>query len=140
MLKKMKRKITTNRHKMDGYVVYILRSEVNKDLMYCGMSRDYKSRLRQHNGELAGGGQYTSNNRPWKIAAIIPVSSKEEALKVEWWTKAKNYPFSEQNKIPTCDAVTRRVYLIIQSMKRHHLTNIQFFDEDFTNCYKNMLL
>lgn len=112
------------------YVVYVLRSEVNPDLMYYGMTNDIQRRLRQHNCEIAGGGQYTSNNRPWKIAVLIPVESKQQALQVEYLTKAKNYPHLANN-IPTSDAVTRRKYLIQYSMHKHNLTNIQIFDKDF---------
>jgi putative endonuclease len=111
------------------WVVYILRSTVNSDLMYCGMTNDIRRRLRQHNGIIKGGGKYTSTNRPWKLSLLIPVNSKPQALSVEYWTKAKNY--KSQVDIPTDCPVKRRVYLVKTSMKKHDLNDLLTFDEQF---------
>jgi len=51
---------------------------------YVGMTTDPLRRLRQHNGELKGGGRYTSKWRPWRIRAIFgPYANRSEALKAE---------------------------------------------------------
>lgn len=139
------------------YVVYVLRSQTNKNLMYCGMTSDIRRRLRQHNGHLAGGGKYTSANRPWHLAAIIPISvrgedtaqAKSRALKVEYWTKAKNYAVEgytqpgpagyrrpARREIPTQDAVTRRVWLLQETTRRHGLQEPLWFDPDLQVCWK----
>lgn len=63
---------------------YVLRSVTNPNLMYCEMTNNLRRRLRQHNGCITGGGKYTSANRPWKLAALIPhLQDKSQALKVE---------------------------------------------------------
>jgi len=127
------------------FFVYVLRSENNKNLMYCGYTNNVKRRLRQHNGLIKGGGKYTSANRPWNLACVIPTNTKSEALKVEYWLKAKNYPCKSfldtstdaitRSDIPCHDPVVKRVFLIRNSMLRHNLTNILFLDDDLRNEY-----
>jgi predicted GIY-YIG superfamily endonuclease len=139
------------------YVVYVLRSETKKNMMYCGMTNDFRRRIRQHNGEIKGGGKYTSANRPWKLAALIPIKSdledaeennkvcKSKALKVEYWTKAKNYPLQgfegkeytrpPKKAIPRDDAVTRRVWLVRETLRKHKLPEPFWFDEEFEECW-----
>ena len=111
------------------WVVYVLRSHTNPNLMYVGCTNNIQRRLRQHNGLIKGGGKYTSANRPWALALIVPVKDKSDALKVEYWAKAKNY--SSQSGIPRTDPVTRRKYLIHKSMQMHGYTNIIYFDSSF---------
>ena len=51
---------------------------------YVGCTTDPKRRLRQHNGEIVGGGKYTSKHRPWRMKAIFgPYANQSEALKAE---------------------------------------------------------
>ena len=51
---------------------------------YVGASTDPRRRLRQHNGEITGGGRYTSKHRPWVIRAVYgPFDGQSEALKAE---------------------------------------------------------
>lgn len=51
---------------------------------YVGMTTDPKRRIRQHNGEIKGGGRYTSKHRPWSMRAIYgPYADRSEALKAE---------------------------------------------------------
>jgi structure-specific endonuclease subunit SLX1 len=70
------------------YVVYVLRSESEPNLMYCGCTNNIRRRLRQHNGCIKGGGKYTSMARPWKLAALIPnLKDKSQALRVEYWSE-----------------------------------------------------
>lgn len=45
-----------------GWYVYMLRCADGS--LYTGVARDVERRLRQHNGELAGGARYTSGRRP----------------------------------------------------------------------------
>lgn len=75
------------------YFVYVIQSQqvrVGKrgkplpGFHYVGMTTDPKRRLRQHNGEIVGGGRYTSKHRPWKLKAIYgPYADRSEALKAE---------------------------------------------------------
>jgi putative endonuclease len=118
------------------HVVYILRSEADRNLMYIGMTNNMERRLKQHNGIISGGGEYTSENRPWKIVVLIPVASKSDALKIEYSLKAKNY--INKSKIPE-DVIQRRIYLIIESMKKYGFSEIKFFDSELEKCFHNTI-
>lgn len=51
---------------------------------YVGCSTDPKRRLRQHNGEIVGGGRYTAKHRPWVLRAVWgPYPDQSSALKAE---------------------------------------------------------
>lgn len=51
---------------------------------YVGMTTDPPRRLRQHNGEIVGGGRYTSKHRPFEPRALYgPYDSRSDALKAE---------------------------------------------------------
>jgi predicted GIY-YIG superfamily endonuclease len=51
---------------------------------YVGATTDPLRRLRQHNGEILGGGRYTSKHRPWELRAVYGTySGQSEALKAE---------------------------------------------------------
>ncbi len=49
-----------------GWYTYLLVSEVN-GRTYVGVTTDLERRLRQHNGELAGGARATRAHRPWRL-------------------------------------------------------------------------
>lgn len=51
---------------------------------YVGCTTDVARRLRQHNGEIAGGAKYTSQHRPWVLKTFYgPYYGQSEALKAE---------------------------------------------------------
>lgn len=51
---------------------------------YVGATTDPLRRLRQHNGELSGGGKFTSRNRPHILKAVFgPYKNRSEAMKAE---------------------------------------------------------
>lgn len=55
---------------------------------YVGSTTDPARRLKQHNGEVKGGGKYTSKHRPWKMKAIYgPYNNRSDALKAEYALK-----------------------------------------------------
>lgn len=95
-------------------VVYVLRSITNPNLFYVGYTNNIERRIRQHNGLIAGGGKYTSTNRPWELACLIFCAEKSmdksEALRVEYWAKAKNHP--DKSPIPKHCPVVKRIWLI----------------------------
>lgn len=113
----------------DLIVVYVLRSVTKPNMMYVGYTTNIVRRLRQHNGIIKGGGKYTSANRPWRLAALVPVKSKSDALKLEYWAKAKNY--SSQAGIPRNDPIERRIYLLERSMSKNNYTEVIYFDPEF---------
>jgi len=73
--------------------VYVLQSQKPRfnqkgdrlaGFFYVGSTTDYRRRLRQHNGEIKGGGKYTSQHRPWLPAALYgPYGGRSEAFKAE---------------------------------------------------------
>ena len=76
------------------YVIQSLEPRRNKrgkalpGLHYVGMTTDPARRLRQHNGEIKGGGRYTSKHRPWEARACYgPYHTRSEALKAEYALK-----------------------------------------------------
>lgn len=51
---------------------------------YVGSTTDPARRLRQHNGEIKGGGKYTGSLRPWEPRALYgPYADRSEAMKAE---------------------------------------------------------
>ncbi len=63
------------------WFVYLLRC-INNSL-YCGVNNDLDKRLRQHNGEIAGGAKYTRANGPCVLAYQEQVKDRSTALKRE---------------------------------------------------------
>ena len=48
-----------------------------------GVARDLEKRLRQHNGELAGGPRYTSGRRPVQLLWSAPAADRSTAQQRE---------------------------------------------------------
>lgn|GEM_PF-1716455 len=64
-------------------MVYVLRS-ASADLRYVGCTADLPRRLRQHNGDLAGGARFTRRGRPWAVARVYgPFAGRGEAQRAE---------------------------------------------------------
>lgn len=63
------------------YYVYIVQCKGGN--YYTGISMDVKRRLRQHNGELAGGAVYTRTRRPVKLVHIEPYLTRHKAASRE---------------------------------------------------------
>jgi putative endonuclease len=66
----------------EGWWVYVV--QCADGTLYTGIARDLDRRLRQHNGELAGGPRYTSGRRPvkllwWDTASDRSVAQQREA-------------------------------------------------------------
>ena len=65
---------------IDWYV-YLLRC--SDDTLYTGITKNVVRRLRQHNGELAGGAKYTRAKRPVELVWSDRCASRSEACKRE---------------------------------------------------------
>lgn len=51
---------------------------------YVGSTTNPARRLKQHNGNIRGGGKYTAQHRPWKPRALYgPYKNRSEAFKAE---------------------------------------------------------
>ncbi len=61
--------------------VYILGCADNT--LYTGVAKDLEKRLRQHNGELAGGPKYTSGRRPVSLLWCEAAENRSEAQQRE---------------------------------------------------------
>jgi len=60
--------------------VYILRSDVDPDRHYVGVTGDVDNRLAWHNHEPCG---HTVEHRPWSLAVVIEFPTKQQALRFE---------------------------------------------------------
>ena len=77
-----------------NYFVYILK-EIDGNRTYVGFTTNTTRRIKQHNGELAGGAKYTRGKK-WEYAYLKKYSFKSDAMKGEFKLK-KNYKL--RNKI-----------------------------------------
>jgi len=72
-----------------AWFVYVLVSRsplLRKPLgrTYVGTTTDVDRRLRQHNGELAGGARSTRAGRPWVVGRVLgPFAGRGAALRIE---------------------------------------------------------
>lgn len=68
---------------MAGWFAYVLVSTRSRRT-YVGVALDVERRLRQHNGEIAGGARSTRAGRPWRIGVVRgPYPTRGEAQAVE---------------------------------------------------------
>lgn len=79
---------------MATYFVYLLRCADGS--LYCGITTHPARRLRQHNGELSGGGRYTRSRRPVRMVACRTCADKAAALSLE--ARLKQLPRHEKLK------------------------------------------
>ncbi len=64
------------------WFVYVLCSAGGRT--YVGVTTDVDRRVRQHNGELAGGARATRAHRPWQVGRVHgPVATRGAAQKLE---------------------------------------------------------
>jgi putative endonuclease len=66
---------------VSNWFVYLLRCSDNT--FYAGVATDIERRVKQHNGELAGGARYTRGRRPVSVVWQQDCDSRSEALKRE---------------------------------------------------------
>jgi putative endonuclease len=75
-----------------AWFVYKLRGDAGRT--YVGASTDVERRLRQHNGELAGGARSTRTDTNWKVEKVYgPFADAGAALTFEamWKSNRKRY-------------------------------------------------
>jgi len=71
----------TRSREPDLWWVYMVRC--SDETLYVGITLSLARRLKQHNGELAGGARYTRSRRPVALAWRDSVGSRGEALALE---------------------------------------------------------
>ena len=70
-------------HGREGFV-YILRSDVNRDRHYVGLSSDVERRLHWHNTGPAG---VTVHDRPWPLVVSLEFADAKAAGRFEHYLK-----------------------------------------------------
>lgn len=107
---------TMTLQKSAEWVVYILRSVTSPMRTYAGATNNIIRRIRQHNGELAGGAVATKTTRPWKIHALVYgfQNDKCRALRCEWFTKIKHY----KGTLPGSNGIDKRMFLLKYAMEK----------------------
>ncbi|MDJ0878068.1 MAG: GIY-YIG nuclease family protein [Halieaceae bacterium] len=80
---------------MADWHVYLLRCCDGS--FYTGIARDLERRLRQHNGELAGGARYTRGRRPVELAWSEPCADRGAAQSRE--AEVRKLPRSEKLRL-----------------------------------------
>ncbi len=85
------------------FFVYLLVSVHHPHQTYIGKTNDLKRRLRQHNGEIAGGAKRTRKYAPWKMVyAVHGFRSEKQALRFEWMWQ---HPYKSRYTRDTCRAL-----------------------------------
>ena len=72
-------------HGIGKRFVYILRSGVDPDRHYVGVTSDVDNRLEWHNH---GPGGQTTEHRPWSVVVVIEFPTEKEALRFERYLKS----------------------------------------------------
>jgi putative endonuclease len=65
--------------------VYVIRSEIDRNRYYSGITSDVRRRLDTHN---SGGSRHTAPLRPWHLVASVEFSSERSAVLFESYLKS----------------------------------------------------
>lgn len=87
---------------MSGWCVYMVRCADGS--LYTGITSSLERRLRQHNGELAGGAKYTRNRRPVRLLWSEVQSDRGAASRREYAIKQ----LSVQQKLRLIDEPAKK--------------------------------
>lgn len=68
----------------DKTIVYVLRSGVDPNRYYSGLTSDIEGRLATHN---SGGSAHTARLRPWQVVVAIEFSRERSAVAFERYLK-----------------------------------------------------
>lgn len=73
---------------IEDWCAYLLLSS-DSHKTYVGVTYDIRRRLRQHNGEIAGGAKAARTGRPWSLVCTVRgFGTRSEACQFEWRWKA----------------------------------------------------
>ena len=81
-----------------SWFVYLLSTVDAPIRTYVGATLDINRRLRQHNGELAGGARATSMvpGGWYRVCYVSGFENQREALRFEWWWKRRSAVFRKK--------------------------------------------
>jgi predicted GIY-YIG superfamily endonuclease len=65
--------------------VYILRSQIDREHYYTGITDDLKARLAKHNAKEVS---HTSKYVPWELKTHVAFSDDQQAVKLERYLKS----------------------------------------------------
>ena len=65
--------------------VYVLKSRVDPDRYYTGVTSDWRARLEAHN---AGRCLHTASGRPWQVDVIVQFADERRAVAFERYLKS----------------------------------------------------
>jgi putative endonuclease len=65
--------------------VYVLRSELDPNRYYTGLTSDISARIEAHN---AGRCSHTASGRPWRVDVVVEFSNEQRAVKFERYLKS----------------------------------------------------
>ncbi len=71
------------------WIVYLL--ACRNTHFYCGITTNLEQRIKQHNGELPGGGKYTRANRPCRLVYQEYAADRSTASQREYEIKAMSH-------------------------------------------------
>ena len=99
------------------WVVYVIQgtSPDGKKPYYVGCTTDVARRIRQHNGEIAGGARSTSRSHSWELRVLHgPYFGRSEAQRVEYALKhsrrgARRLTWTPEDH-PLCRVATSSMY------------------------------
>ncbi|CAG8505008.1 13075_t:CDS:2 [Ambispora gerdemannii] len=106
------------------YCCYLTRSLQPKytDYVYIGTTPDPIRRLRQHNGELAGGAARTVSRRPWTyVLFVYGFPSSRAATQFEWaWQqegKSRHFTTNNKSKRRSMHKLSRKISALMEMMQ-----------------------
>ena len=77
-----------------SWFTYLVRTSRNH--LYCGVSTNVSRRIRQHNGELAGGAKALRGQRPVQLVWSIRADTRSQAQRLEAGIKALSHKAKEE--------------------------------------------
>ena len=98
------------------YRVYLLYHTIH-NRTYLGITNNKERRIRQHNGEIKGEGE-------WKYYMYVSNLTKSESLSIERTAKNK------RRGAKGTSAVDKRLYVLLPILEKYPECNIEYMGED----------
>lgn len=110
--------------KMEEYLCYMITTP-GYTHTYVGITHNMKKRLRQHNGEIAGGAKSTSRFQDWEVAFYVTgFEGKNEVLSFEW---RMHHPDGKRKKDRNYFGVLGRVRGLLETLIQPRFEEREFF-------------